>query len=93
MPAFTDLLKFDTDADCEISSAEAPQTFLKDFFTAQDTGKDDFLTQAEWDAPFSYLKRGKNPGLKVDKLRAIAYANRLRVGRTRSTGGEGQTRR
>ncbi len=60
MPAFADLLKADTDADGKVSRAEAQETFLKDFFSAQDTDKDGLLTQAEWDAQISYLKRGKN---------------------------------
>ena len=60
MPAFADLLKADTDGDGKISRAEAQQTFLKDFFSAQDTDKDGFLTQSEWDMQISYLKRGKN---------------------------------
>ncbi len=60
MPAFADLLKADTDGDGKLSRAEAQQTFLKDFFSAQDTDKDGFLTTAEWDAQINYLKRGKN---------------------------------
>jgi outer membrane protein assembly factor BamB len=60
MPTFDDLLKFDTDGDGKISRAEAQQTFLKNFFDAQDTDKDGFITRAEWDAQIGYLKRGKN---------------------------------
>ena len=60
MPTFADLLKADTDGDGRLSKAEAQQTFLKDFFSAQDTDKDGFLTRAEWDAQIGYLKRGKN---------------------------------
>jgi outer membrane protein assembly factor BamB len=60
MPTFDDLLKFDTDGDGKISRAEAQQTFLKNFFDAQDTNKDGFITRDEWDAQIGYLKRGKN---------------------------------
>jgi outer membrane protein assembly factor BamB len=60
MPTFDDLLKFDTDGDGKISRAEAQQTFLKDFFDAQDTNKDGFITRDEWDAQIAFLKRGKN---------------------------------
>ncbi len=60
MPGFEALLDADADKDGKISQAESAQTFLKDFFTAQDTDKDGFLTRAEWDAQIAYLKRGKN---------------------------------
>ena len=60
MPAFDDLLKSDADADGKLTKPEVAGTFLKDFFTAQDTDKDGFLTRTEWDTQVNYLKRGKN---------------------------------
>ena len=60
MPGFDSMLPSDTDKDGKISKAESASTFLKDFFTSNDIDKDGYLTQAEWDAQISYLKRGKN---------------------------------
>ena len=60
MPAFDDLLKADANSDGKISKEESEHTFLKGFFSANDTDKDGFITRDEWDAAINYLKRGKN---------------------------------
>jgi outer membrane protein assembly factor BamB len=59
MPEFSELLKNDDDKDGHLSKAEAAKTFLKDFFDSNDTNKDGFIKQNEWDAMIGYLRSGK----------------------------------
>lgn len=60
MPSFDQILGADPDKDGKLSKAESVNTFLKDFFSANDTDHDGFITREEWDAAINYLKRGKN---------------------------------
>jgi outer membrane protein assembly factor BamB len=60
MPEYKQLLASDDDKDGKISEKESEKTFLKGFFGPNDTDKDGFITQAEWDALVAYLKSGTN---------------------------------
>ncbi|MFN0077795.1 MAG: PQQ-binding-like beta-propeller repeat protein [Prosthecobacter sp.] len=60
MPEFKQLLAADADRDGKISEQESEKTFLKGFFRPNDTDKDGFITQSEWDALVAYLKSGTN---------------------------------
>ncbi len=73
MPEFAELLKHDTDKDGALSKAESANSFLKDFFSANDANRDGIITQAEWDALLGYLKSGKN-GIVGIKAGGVADA-------------------
>lgn len=60
MPSFDDLLKADANGDGKLSKEESENSFLKGFFSANDTNKDGFITRDEWDGMLGYLKQGKN---------------------------------
>lgn len=66
MPVYDDLLKQgDDDKDGSISEAESEKTFLKGFFSSNDTNKDGKLSRDEWDAQIKFLSTGKNVAVAV----------------------------
>lgn len=66
MPTFDEILKQgDADKDGAITEAESENTFIKGFFTGNDTNKDGKLTREEWDTILKFMASGKNTAVAV----------------------------
>lgn len=66
MPDFSVFLTADDDKDGKLSKKESEKTPLKDFFSANDSDHDGYVTDSEWNGMVSYLKRGKNRLIAVN---------------------------
>lgn len=60
LPPFDEFLKADANKDGKIDLAESENTFVKGFFTNQDTDKDGFITRDEWTAIGKFMSAARN---------------------------------